>query len=89
MQALATTFASAALSITKPISVFSRAERGSKLKEPTKRRVRSTANVLACRLDDELPINPPPDPRGERPLARRFNSYNLMPAASNGFRRLA
>ena len=44
-----------ALSITTPISVLSRAERGSKLNEPTKIRLRSTAKVLACRLASELP----------------------------------
>ena len=43
--------ASAALSMTKPISVLSFAERGSKLKEPTNTRASSTANVFACRLE--------------------------------------
>src|SRR5262249_19290193 len=46
--------ASVGLSMTRPISVFRRAERGSKLKEPTKMRASSIANVLACRLADEL-----------------------------------
>src|ERR1051325_5084238 len=48
-------FASAGLSTTMPISVLRRAERGSKLNEPTKIRLRSTPNVLACRLASELP----------------------------------
>jgi hypothetical protein len=41
--------------MTKPISVLSRSERGSMLKEPTKTRSRSTAKVLPCRLAALLP----------------------------------
>ena len=37
----------------QPHSVLSRAERGSKLNEPTKMRRPSTASVLACRPEDE------------------------------------
>src|SRR5437016_5804380 len=46
--------ASAELSMTKPISVFSVDERGSKLKEPMKTRELSTENAFACRLDPAL-----------------------------------
>ena len=51
--------ASAGLSITIPSSVFRRADRGSKLNEPTKMRAPSAAYVLACRLArDEAPGAP-------------------------------
>ena len=50
----ASSWANFGLSITRPISVFSRAERWSKLNEPTKMRLRSTANVFACKAADEL-----------------------------------
>ena len=43
--------------MTKPISVLRRAERGSKLNDPTNTRERSTEKVLAWRLDPELPLN--------------------------------
>ena len=55
--------ASTGLSMTKPISVLSRTERGSRLNEPTKARSPSTAKVLACRLDAELPNGPAPASR--------------------------
>ena len=45
------------LSITRPISVFSCAERWSKLNEPTKMRRRSTAKVFACKAPGELDPN--------------------------------
>ena len=52
--------ASEGLSITSPISVFSLAERGSKLNEPTKIFLRSTAKVFACSPAVEcLPISSP------------------------------
>ena len=50
--------ARAGLSMTKPSSVFSFRERGSKLNEPTKKRERSTEKVFACRLEPELPSGP-------------------------------
>ena len=53
----ASTWANFGLSITRPISVFSRAERWSKLNEPTKMRFRSTAKVFACKAADELDPN--------------------------------
>src|SRR5690606_12390964 len=46
------------LSITKPSSVLRSGERGSKLNEPTDTLERSTAKVLACRLEPELPKGP-------------------------------
>ena len=49
---------SGGLSITRPSSVFRRAERGSKLNEPMNTRERSTVKVLACRLEPELPKRP-------------------------------
>ena len=44
--------------MTNPISVLSRAERGSKLKEPMKIREPSIENVFACKLEAELPPLP-------------------------------
>jgi len=49
--------ASAGLSMRKPISVLRRAERGSKLKEPTNTRAPSTAKTLACRLERDEPCS--------------------------------
>ena len=50
--------ASVSLSITKPISVLSNVERGSKLKEPINTVLPSMLKVLACRLAPELPVMP-------------------------------
>src|ERR1700682_714606 len=50
--------ANAGLSMTKPISVLSVDERGSKLNEPMKTRELSTVNAFACSLEPELPSRP-------------------------------
>lgn len=60
--------------MTTPISVLSRALRGSKLNEPTNTRCLSTIKVLACRLVPELPVSP-------RSLSLRFLS--LLSALSS------
>src|SRR5690625_5540989 len=51
-----TCVANLGLWITKPSSVLSNAERGSKLNDPTNKRLPSTANVFACKLDPAIPI---------------------------------
>jgi hypothetical protein len=54
----ASSSASAALSQTTPISVFSCIDRGSRLSEPMNTECRSKRKVFACRDARELP-NPP------------------------------
>ena len=81
---------SAALSMTKPSSVLSFAERGSKLYDPTNTRVPSTANVFACRLEPELPSRPAwCSPRSAAPMTAdvRRNSKSATPASSSALRR--
>ncbi len=73
--------------MTKPASVFSSAERGSKLNEPTKTRAPSTANVFACRLEPELP-NAPGACFGRSSPCRRI-SWSSMPACSSALRHFA
>src|SRR5438105_439408 len=79
--------ANAGLSITKPNSVLSRAERGSKLNDPMNTCERSTENVLACRLEVELPITPCSLTDG--PEEERLISNNWIPDSSNGRRHFA
>src|SRR6266566_2545700 len=83
--------ANAELSITNPISVLSRAERGSKLNDPTNTRERSTANVLACRLDadEPEPERPVQSTRFLEPDDPRLSSNSVIPAARSDLRRLA
>ncbi|MCY1185114.1 hypothetical protein D9M73_258660 [compost metagenome] len=76
------------LSMTKPSSVLRLAERGSKLNEPTNTRAWSTAKVLACRLDPELPKGPALGGSGGSPASPRI-SNNCTPARSKSSRRLA
>src|SRR5690625_4384875 len=57
------------LSMMKPSSVFSRAERGSKLNDPTKIFLSSIESVLACKLALALPKGP--DPVGAPPSPHR------------------
>ena len=74
--------------MTTPFSVFKLAERGSILKEPMNRVSLSTAMVLACKLEPELPVKP-------RSLKMTglftvgLSSYKLMPARKSGLRYLA
>lgn len=77
--------------MTKPISVLSRAERGSKLKEPMKMDEPSIEKVFACKLEAELPLLPSGvrTSRTGRADAARFISNSFTPAASKGLRRLA
>ena len=79
--------ASDGLSISRPISVFSLAERGSKLNEPTKMRRPSTAKVLACRPAVELLA----DLRGRASASASavgLSSNSCTPARSSSLRRL-
>jgi hypothetical protein len=76
----------AGLSMTNPNSVLRCAERGSKLKDPTKTRARSTAMVLACRLDAELMASARLFQAGGADV--RFISNNATPAFSSTGRRL-
>lgn len=72
--------AMAGLSITKPDSVLSAAERGSRLNEPTKMRLPSMAKVLACKLAPELPAKPRhADEAGSRPECRCRWAQNRGP----------
>jgi hypothetical protein len=64
--------ASDGLSMMKPSSVFSAAERGSKLNEPMNARDRSTEKVFAWRLAPEPPIGGPPELHEKRGQALHF-----------------
>ena len=78
----------AGLSMTKPSSVLSRFERGSKLNEPMKTWERSTSNVFACRLEPELPT--PGRGAGVAPVCAAFmTSQSSTPAASIDCRHFA
>ena len=81
--------ASAGMSITKPISVLSWAERGSKLNEPTNSCASSTENVFACRLEPRAAEAPPRLPPARASTAARFSSKSATPAASRASRRFA
>src|SRR5690606_33941716 len=77
------------LSTIKPSSVFSVADRGSKLYEPTKKCVPSTEKVLACRLEPELPKRPGRESGRGALDSERFISNSLIPAVSRSLRHLA
>src|SRR5690606_40596253 len=72
-----------------PNSVFSFAERGSKLYEPTKNCCPSTEKVLACRLEPELPKRPGREEGCGVSDSADFISYSLMFSESRSLRHLA
>ena len=66
-----------------------RADRGPKLKEPTKICSSSIEKVFACRLELERLLQPRSDPGGLGPDDARFVSNSATPASSSAFRCLA